>query len=537
MLSFFSATLAAQPVSWQRTYGSDLKDVGNTVIRTSDSGFLIAAYVTDSTGDIANSGAHPSQNGPLSELWISRLDKDGDIIWKKCYGGSGSEKAGSGGGVLSPVVTMDFFLKGSMQQTSDGGFIVAATVQCYNSGDGDISGYMGGVTDGWVFKIDGSGNLQWQRTLGGAMEDGISQVLQTPDGGYLAMGTTFSGTVTGYKGKGDIFLTKLDSGGNISWQQCLGDSLRFEYGYTIEPLPGGGYIIGAFEEDAADMDALVIRTDNNGNQIWAHTYGSSWPDAYTSVKRAIDGNYIMAASVSEGDGDVAGSGFHGGMQNTDIWVVKLDTAGNILWKKCFGGSLSEISHKLELAPDGRIIVFGATSSDDGDVTGHHPSPFGPAEDAWLLQLSASGSLLSQKCFGGTSYEEFIDGVLLPDGGVAATGYSTSEDGDLTGLASNNIWLVRTQPLQTTAVDDPVSGNPLSVYPNPSQETFYIRSGAAEEEMAVVVTDIRGSSVYNATAVIGGGRQLPVTLSGQPSGVYLLSVTGAGQRYHFRLVKQ
>ncbi|MFY9419238.1 MAG: hypothetical protein WAP17_09180, partial [Bacteroidales bacterium] len=231
----------------------------------------------------------------------------GDIIWQKCFGGTNEDYAYS------------------IQQTSDSGFIVAGYTF---SNDGDVSGYHG-YFDYWVVKLNSSGDIEWQKCLGGTYYDYAYSIQQTSNGGFIVAGSTNSnnGDVSGYHGYFDYWVVKLNSSGDIEWQKCLGGT-------------------------------------NN--------------DYANSIQQTSDGGFIVAGYTESNDGDV--SGYHGG--DYDAWVVKLNSSGDILWQKCLGGTIDDRANSIQQTSDGGFIVAGFTVSNDGDVSGNHG-----ASDAWVVKLN------------------------------------------------------------------------------------------------------------------------------------------------------
>jgi len=210
-----------------------------------------------------------------------------------------------------------------IQQTSDGGYIVAGYTY---SNDIDVSGNQG-VYDYWVVKLDSSGNIEWQKCFGGSDDDRAYCIQQTSNGGYIVAGYTESnnGDVSGNHGKNDYWIVKLDSSGNIEWQKCL-----------------GGY----------------------------------YNDYACSIQQTSNGGYIVAGYTESNNGDVSGN--HG---SYDYWIVKLDSSGNIRWQKCLGGSGDDRAYSIQQTSDGGYIVTGYTESNDGEVSGNHGS-----KDYWIVRL-------------------------------------------------------------------------------------------------------------------------------------------------------
>jgi hypothetical protein len=261
-------------------------------------------------------------------------------FWAKTYGGSGSDSVYA----VAP--------------TSDGlGYVVAGSTSSFGAGSGDA----------WVLKLDGSGNITWQKTYGGSGSDAVYAVAPTSDGGYVVAGSTTSFSVV----SGDFWVLKLDGSGNVLWQWTYGqgadDSAR-----AIVPTSDGGYVVAGYSwpYGAAGNDAWVLKLDASGNITWQKTYGGSTNDYAWAVAPTRDGGYVAAGSTYSFG---AGSG--------DAWVLKLNASGNVTWQKTYGGGGVESARAVVPTSDGGYVVAGSTSS------------FGAGgDDAWVLKLDANGAI-------------------------------------------------------------------------------------------------------------------------------------------------
>jgi hypothetical protein len=193
----------------------------------------------------------------------------------------------------------------SVQQTSDGGYIVAGFTYSFSAGYSDI----------FLVKTDANGNIIWAKTYGGTNYNWARSVQQTSDGGYIVAGSTYS-FGGGYF---DIFLIKTDASGNIIWAKTYGGIYYSDYASSVQQTSDGGYIVAGWTNSfgAGGYDAFLVKTDASGNIIWAKTYGgTNWDYAY-SVQQTSDGGYIVAGyTQSFGEGG-------------DIFLIKTDANGNI----------------------------------------------------------------------------------------------------------------------------------------------------------------------------------------------------------------
>ncbi len=258
------------------------------------------------------------------------------IEWQKSLGGTGGDFASS------------------IQQTSDGGYIVAGYS---GSNDGDVTGNHGN-TDYWIVKLDNTGAIQWQKSLGGTSNDFASSIQQTSDGGYIVAGYNGSnnGDITGNHGGGtDSWVVKLDSTGTIQWQKSLGGT-SLDYASSIQQTNDGGYIIaGESSSDNGDvtvnhggLDFWVVKLDTVGIIQWQKSLGGTSDDGAYSIQQTSDEGYIVAGYSGSNDGDV--TGHHGG-SDFDYWVVKLsadnifsDVTGNLSFGDVIINQTSQLTY-------------------------------------------------------------------------------------------------------------------------------------------------------------------------------------------------
>ena len=413
VMLFYMNSLSSQTMQWQKCLGGSGGDYAHSIQQTTDGGYIIAGYTWSNDGDV--SGNHGS-----TDYWIVKLDSLGALQWQKCLGGSEGDRAYS------------------IQQTTDGGYIIAGYTQ---SNDGDVSGNHG-WDDYWIVKLDSLGALQWQKCLGGSNSDYAQSIQQTTDAGYIIAGYTKSndGDVSGFHGYIDYWIVKLDSLGTLQWQKCLGGS-NDDKAYSIQQTMDVGYIIagytysndGDITGNHGSADYWIVKLDSLGVMQWQKCLGGSYYDMGRSIQQTTDAGYIVAGLAISNDGDVSGN--HGA---GDYWIVKLDSLGVLKWQKCLGGSDRDEALSIQQTSDTGYIIVGYSESNNGDVSGNHGY-----YDYWIVKIDSLGVMQCQKSLGGSNYEMGRSIQQTTDEGFIIAGRSESNDGDVSGNHGlSDYWIVK-----------------------------------------------------------------------------------------------
>jgi len=339
-------------------------------------------------------------------------------------------------------------LANAVYPTPDSGYIVSGIAQFRDSGDVTDNH---GIGDFWLVKFGQNGNVEWKKSFGGTDSEMPYDLRLTSDSGYIVVGTAYSndGDVTATQADGNWWIVKISRSGNIQWQKTYGGS-RFEYAKSVELASDGGYIIaGGTLSSNGDVtgggnglyDGWVVKLNSEGTLVWQTALGGTQNDEFLSIVPAADGGYIAAGFTYSTNG--AFSSNHG---SSDWWIVKFSSAGTVEWQKFIGGTQYEQAYSIRPAPGGGYIVGGYTASANGDVSGNHGGL-----DCWLVRLSESGNILWQKCLGGSSFEQVKCVRSTADGGYIMTGYTFSNDMDVSGNHSTNasasdMWVIKTDSL-------------------------------------------------------------------------------------------
>ncbi|MDK2886045.1 MAG: hypothetical protein PWP54_603 [Thermosipho sp. (in: thermotogales)] len=286
-------------VQWKRAFGGSEAEFTESIISTRDNGFIFAGSSFSEDGDAT------SLNHGYSDIWVVKLNENGDIVWQKLFGGSSDEDAFS------------------IQQTDDNGYIVVGYTF---SNDGDVTGKHE-LSDYWVLKLAEDGSLEWQKALGGSDYEEAYSVIQTNDGGFLITGFSFSndGDVSGNHGEEDCWVVKLDENGNVQWQKSLGGS-KSDFGRAALQTNDGGFIIAGYtksddgdvSENHGSADYWIIKLSENGNIEWQKTFGGSDYDKLYDIKLCNDGGIVMAGYTESNDGDITEN-----QGNYDCWILKI----------------------------------------------------------------------------------------------------------------------------------------------------------------------------------------------------------------------
>jgi hypothetical protein len=353
---------------WEQTYDVNVVDFGRSVQQTTDGGYIITGYTEYGIPKFKD------------DVYLIKTDENGNEQWTKTFGGIDDETGYS------------------IQITNDGGYIICGRTRSFGNGNGDV----------YLIKTDENGTELWSQTFGGEPLDEGYSVQQTTDGGYIITGETYSSG----NGNGDVYLIKTDENGTELWSQTFGGE-SLDIGYSVQQTTDGGYIITGrtFSFGNGSSDIYLIKTDENGNEQWSQTFGGGFWEYGYSVQQTTDGGYIITGTtVSFGNG------------GSDVYLIKTDENGNEQWTKTFGGENDEEGYSVQQTTDGGYIICGNTRS------------FGNGGGVYLIKTDENGiEQWSQTSSGG---EEGRSVQQTTDGGYIICGTSC-------GVEECNVYLIKT----------------------------------------------------------------------------------------------
>jgi uncharacterized delta-60 repeat protein len=432
---------------WTRTYGGSNGDGAYSVQQTADGGYVLAG-ITRSFGA-----------GGV-DFYLVKTNSQGEPLWTRTYGGSAEDTAYS------------------VQQTADGGYVVAGRTVSFGAGSYDF----------YLVKTNGQGDTLWTRTYGGSSYDEATSVQQTADGGYIVVGA----------GDDDFYLVKTNPLGDTLWTRTYG-GISSDWAESVQQTADGGYIVAGFTESfgAAGSDFYLVKTNPLGDTLWTRTYGGSSYDWANSVDTTSDGGYIVAGTTES-----FGAG------SKDFYLVKTNSLGDTLWTRTYGGSSSDGAGSVQQTADGGYIVAGYTSS------------FGAGmQDFYLVKTNSSGEPLWTRTYGGSSTDRAYSVQQTTDGSYVIAGFTASF-----GAGGYDFYLVKTGP--ELAADEPPVFSPtsfdLSCFPNPFNSSTTIAYDLPKAgHISLRVFDLLGRevSVLKDGVVEAGTHRVTFDGSGLASGIY------------------
>jgi len=449
---------------WTKTYGGNAIEEAHSVHQTTDGGYIIGGYTE-------------SFSAGQYDGYLIRTDSKGEILWTKTFGRNHED------------------IIRSVQQTLDDEFIIAGWTKSYGAGDNDF----------WLIKINSSGDTLWTRTFGGAVDDRGLFVNRTFDDGYVLTGITKSFGV----GDFDVWLIKTNSSGDVLWTKTYGKN-GADIGVFVQQTLDGGYFIAGYTYSVGRSEhAWLIKTDADGDTVWTKVLGSAkGGDLARSAQQTSDGGYIITGYTSS-----FGAG------RNDVWLIKMNSFGDTLWTKTFGGAGDDYGASIKQLSDGGYIIAGSTESSGA---GH--------SDIWLIRTDVSGDTLWTKTIGGNNNETGRSVDVTSDGGYIITGNT-----DSFGAGQDDIWLIKISP-DVTHASIKSDHNPNSFilfqnYPNPFNPSTRIPYVIPKSDYVTLkIYDMRGREIQTLVSEFqrAGAHSVTFDANTLSSGLYFNKLQVGGE---------
>ncbi|HRF77252.1 MAG TPA: MopE-related protein, partial [Chitinophagales bacterium] len=398
-------------LQWKKIITADDEDRGIRAVQTTDGGYIIGAY--SGSGVSGDKTVYSYGN---EDYWIIKLNTTGEIVWQKAFGGTSSD-------ILTDI-----------ESTPDGGVVIAG--YSYSGISGNKTENVYGSTDFWVLKLNASGDIEWQNNIGGYEYDYKPHIAFDNLGNYYVGGTSYSNTggdkTEMHQGSGDYWAIKLNNSGSIIWQNTLGGSLWDEV-YDLDVDDSGSMILmgtssSGISPDKAEVslgkDYWVIKLKTDGSIDWENTINASNDDYGTAISVSPDGGYLIGGNSNSISGTdkiepyitpMFNSYFVSNSEKNDFWILKLDSSGNIIWQNTIGGNMGDFLSSIAITNEEKIFLGGTSKSGksadksemmlapveekiEEDDWGNKWTDYYANTDFWIVQLQPENcTLIDELC--------------------------------------------------------------------------------------------------------------------------------------------
>ncbi|MFH0866047.1 MAG: T9SS type A sorting domain-containing protein [Bacteroidota bacterium] len=503
----------APAIEWQNTIGGNDNDYLHSLQQCKDGGYILGGY--------SKSNISPDKTENCignNDYWVVKLDSPGNIIWQNTIGGSGPDYLNS------------------IQQTFDGGYILGGHSSSGISGDKTENLIGGAYNDYWIVKVDSSGNIQWQNTIGGNNYDYLYAIWQTVDSGFV-LGGYSSSDISGDKtenciGDKDYWVVKVDKTGSIEWQNTIGGTGEDEF-HSMQYTSDRGCILAGWsdsnisgdknENSQGGLDYWVVKLDQFGNIQWQNTIGGNGDDYLHSIKQTSDGGYILGGYSNS---DLSGDKTENCIGFFDYWVIKLNASGDIQWQNTIGGNSPDQLFSIKPTTDNGYILGGHSQSGiSGDKTENSMG----SGDFWIMKLDSSGNIAWQNTIGGNSNYDLCYSIQeTSDGGYIMGGDSNSDiSGDKTenSMGSIDYWVIKLFPDSSIIVSNSESiiNDEIVISPNPFSDHITIQLKNSYDEINISILNSLGQTVVPSRFYSEKNNEI-IDMDMLPQGIYFLYIT-------------
>lgn len=389
-------------IEFTDTFGGSKNEEGRAIILTQDGGYAIVGSTSSMNGDIID------KTDESYDYWVLKFNSNDELEWSKTFGGTSNDHGYD------------------IVQTADQGYVILGYSQ---SNDGDV-GENFGNSDAWVVKLDSEGNILWKNTFGFVGGDTGFVVTPSQDGGFLLTGLldAFASNGQGLLHPGgNYWMIKINANGQKEWSKHYGGFFTDTPYGAVQTEDGGFIIVGSSDSYEVDLfhnlgtyDFWIIKISSTGDLIWTKNYGGNRIDEARAITKSGDGNYIIVGDTRSSDQFVSEN-----KGSADLWMIKINPEGDLIWEKSYGGSDYDVARSVLLTSDYGFLISGSTKSNNGDITQNQGG-----NDAWIIKTNSQGEMLWQKSVGGSQYDFAYDAIQKLDNTIIAVGVTDSSNGDI-----------------------------------------------------------------------------------------------------------
>jgi hypothetical protein len=355
---------------WDKSFGGFDDDELNGIKSLADGGFLLFGY------------SSTLFYGGSRDFWVIKVDDSWSVVWQKSYGGNRDD-------IIYSVAITD-----------DGDILLGGASDSPVSGNKTAKNY--GISDFWLVKIDTNSNKLWDKSYGGNLGELITSIFVLPDGGAILGGFTES-PISGNKisekfGKTDAWIVRIDSKGNKLWDKSFGGSDYEVLNSTLLTKDGGILFGGASSSGVSgnkttlnngSIDLWLVKLNALGSKVWEKSFGGVGSEEIANIIESSDGNFILGGSSS--------TSISGLNKDTDFILAKVNSEGNLLWEKQYGGSGEDKIKSIILTTENNYLLAGFSNSPQ---LGNKKSQSYGKDDYWILKIDSNGNKLGENTFGG-----------------------------------------------------------------------------------------------------------------------------------------
>ncbi len=530
---------------WDYRFGGTKNDFLFSLQQTFDGGYILGGWTRSGMGGDKTQINWDTTNAS-EDYWIVKIDSVGNKQWDKRFGGK----------------SYDTFT--CLQQTNDEGYLLGGYSKSGIGGDKTQANW-NAAADYWIVKIDSIGVKEWDKRFGGIHVDELYSLQQTFDGGYILGGNSFSG-VSGDKtqpswGSDDFWIVKTDSAGNTQWDKRFG-GISHENLKSIIQTYDGGYLLGGSTSSVVSgditqpnwdtippfftVDFWIIKIDSFGKKLWDKRYGGTSNDNLFSMQQTVDGGFILGGLSNSG---IDGNKTQVSWGSTDFWIVKIDSNGNKLWDKDYGGVSHEFTFGgiVQTADKGYLMAGQSNSDSSGNKSENNLSPM----ETWVVKTDCNGNIQWERTLQILGKNQKGYAIQTKDKCYAFANLNTGViAGDKTQLDQglDDYWIIKfcksTDEMEidcdmALSIPNPISQVQIAIFPNPFNSHLSIEiQKQFLKQVTFSIKNILGQSLFSEEVNnLDGKYSNTIDFNFLSNGIYLIDLFIDGERIVKKIIKQ